>query len=524
MLTTLRPLVALLLGLTLPLSDVPGPDPDPGFETITEEDVLADLTFLASPELEGRDSPSPGLRKAAAYISERLAAAGFGGAGEDGSFLVPFEASLPDPVVEACALAVDGSDETFVFGEHFVPVWLTGGEATGEAVVLGFGIDSDEDKYDDITGDVQGRIAVILDGEPRHRRKFDGPELSSAADLYAKLESLGEAGVAGVIVARRPEADSGRHSKRDAAPAADTSGAKLSFRHTWAFWNGERPQPPRPAGFPVLEVTLATAEVLTGIDLATLAAKADKSAKPPRPVETGRTLTMSARWEDRPLRIDNVVGVLRGSDPELADEYIVIGAHYDHIGVDARGRIGPGADDNASGVAGLLETAEALGKHPPRRSVLACAFAAEEDGLVGSRELCANPPVPAEHMVTMLNMDMIGRGETKEVAVLGVTKNPTLDKVLDDARTFLPTKIKKIVTRQGLELFERSDHYSFHRVGVPSLFFFEGLPISNNEDYHTWRDTLDKVDIDKVTRTTRLVFSTAWILANRDERAPEPRR
>ena len=253
--------------------------------------------------------------------------------------------------------------------------------------------------------------------------------------------------MAGVLVARRPPAPVDTKKRRDKQAAAEES-APLSFRHTWAVWNGERPRKPREMKFPVLEIRFGTAEALTDVDLAELAAQVDKSAKAPKPVETGRTVDMAAQREERPLPIDNVVGVLRGSDPQLADEYVVIGAHYDHVGVDTRGRVGLGADDNASGVAGLLEIAEAFGESPPRRSILACAFASEEDGLVGSRELCAAPPVPAQHMVTMLNMDMIGRGESKEVAVLGVIKNPSFEKLLDRARTYLPTKIKKIVTRQ----------------------------------------------------------------------------
>ena len=165
----------------------------------------------------------------------------------------------------------------------------------------------------------------------------------------------------------------------------------------------------------------------------------------------------------------------------------------------------------------------ALAADPPRRSVLLCAFSGEEDGLLGSQAICARPPVPPERMVAMLNMDMIGRGEADEVAVLGLNQNPDLEKVLDRARRLAPTGIKDVTVRKGEELFARSDHYSFHKIGVPVLFFFEGLPIDKNKDYHTWRDTLDKLDYDKMARTARLVFNTAWILANDDSRPPKPR-
>jgi hypothetical protein len=500
-----------------------GPDPKPGFALIREDDLLADMTVLASAEMEGRDSPSVGLSLAGDYIISRLEAAGYSSPAAITGFRQAFERQLPAPVKLGCSLSVsdeDGSRVSFTYGEDFVPVWKTSGDATGEAVVLAFGIDSDADRYDDITGKLAGKIAVVLSGEPRHRRKFDGPEVTFAADLYQKLESLQAAGLAGVLVVRRPDPT----TPRDPNATPEDPPRPMGFRHTWAIWNGEQHRRPKGVPMPVLEITPEVAAQLTGVDLLDRARGVDKSARPPKPIQTGRTVTIRAAWEERGVSIDNIVGELRGSDPELADEYVVLGAHYDHVGVDARGRIGFGADDNASGVAAMLEIAEALASNPPRRSVLVCAFAAEEDGLVGSKALCDAPPVPAESMVAMLNMDMIGRGETKQVVVLGVTKNPGFEKLLERARKALPTKIKDIVTGQGLELFQRSDHYSFHQIGVPVLFFFEGLPIGKNEDYHTWRDTVDRVDVKKVANTSRLVFSTAWLLANQDERPPPPKK
>jgi Zn-dependent M28 family amino/carboxypeptidase len=218
-----------------------------------------------------------------------------------------------------------------------------------------------------------------------------------------------------------------------------------------------------------------------------------------------------------------VVGILKGSDPALAQEYVVVGAHYDHVGVDPRGRIGFGADDNASGTAAMLEVVGALAAAGPRRSILACAFAAEEDGLIGSKALCDDLPVPRDSIVAMLNMDMVGRGEVDEVAVLGVPENPSFEKLLARANKLHATRIKSIVTGQGQDLFERSDHHSFHAIGIPVLFFFEGLPISKNDDYHTWRDTIDLVDLDKSARTARLVFNTAWLLADDEQRPPAPK-
>jgi len=517
---------ATLLAL-LPVFALPGdvPAPKAAFATITEDDLRLDLVNLASAPLEGRDSPSVGLSRAADYIAGRLEAAGFTGAGTDGSFMLPFSIERAAPIEEGCSLTlIDGENveaRDFVFEQDFVPVWNAFGEAEGEVVFLHFGIDSNDDKYDDIKGDLKGRIAVIVEGEPRHRKKFEGPEVSSAAHLYQKLDHLDSAKLAGVLVVRRPP-EASKSKSRNKLPEPEP--ATLGFRHTWASWVGYPAGTAKRVDMPVLEITPAIAEAILGFDVLPLVQKVDKNAKAPKPVETGRRLSMASASEERDVPIANVVGILKGSDPELADEYVVIGAHYDHVGVDTRGRIGFGADDNASGTAAMLEVATALAEGEPRRSILACAFAAEEDGLLGSAALVDSPPIPIDAMVAMVNMDMVGRGEKDEVVVLGIIKNPGFEKLLKRAQKLQSTKVRNIVQRQGQDLFERSDHYSFHKKQVPSMFFFEQLPIGKNEDYHTWRDTIDLLDFEKITRTSRLVFNTCWLLANEDDRPPPPKR
>ena len=118
---------------------------------------------------------------------------------------------------------------------------------------------------------------------------------------------------------------------------------------------------------------------------------------------------------------------------------------------------------------------------------------------------------------------MVGFGEESEVSVLGVTRNPKLKPLLERAKRLQKTGLRKVITGKGEELWERSDHYNFHKQGIPVLFFFEGLPISRNKDYHTWRDTVDKVNYPKVTNTARMVYNTVWLLANDEKRPPHPR-
>jgi len=536
---------------------------------IDDDEIEDDVLWLADPSMEGRDSPSEGFRRAGVGLAQRLAKLGFepaadaeevqrrhGGGfspepqGEDGDepggtegatsvpadrsalFHRPYSRQLWMPVESGCSLTFELPGEvarSFEFGTDFVPLLDCDGKAEAELVFAGFGIDSDKNRYNDLRGlDVEGRIVVILEGEPRHKRKFGGKEeFEVAANIWEKLGELSKLGDGpeGVLLVRRRVA--GSDSK-----APD----ELDFRHTHASFAGlrepiqtdQRRAPVAQRRPPVLEITTDCASELFGVDIEALAARIDKSAKPAKLKPAGKyaeaRVTMRSKSELGSVRCDNIVGVLKGTDPELSKEYVIIGAHYDHIGVNPGGIVGAGADDNASGCSALLQVAEALSIAPPRRSVIICFFGSEEDGLHGSKAVAQNLPVPKEKIVAMINLDMIGRGEAKEVAVLGIKQNPELEDVLDRAKRLSKTGISKLVLRQGEELFERSDQHSFHEVGIPVLFFFEGLPISRNGDYHTWRDVPELVDFKKIRNTARIAYNTAWLLANDDERPPPPAR
>jgi hypothetical protein len=405
----------------------------------------------------------------------------------------------------------------FGLNEDFVPLNSTSGRAEGHPVFCGFGIRAKKEKYDDLKKvDLRGNVAVILDGEPRHKRRFEGEIVSVEADIHVKIANLVKEGVAAVVVVRRPAPDQ----------PEDMDAPGLGFRHTWASWmpsSGQRdPQVSRKASVPVVEVTPDVASRILGTDVLALAARIDKSVKPAsgKPLES--ILRVAAAVEQRSVRCDNIVGVVRGGDPELAHEYVVVGAHYDHVGVDVRAQVGYGADDNGSGTSAMIEIVEALALAQPRRSILACAFSGEEDGLLGAYELVRHPPVPSDSLVAMVNLDMVGRGKAGEVVVLGTEQNPGLAKVLKRARKLKSARVK-VITGKAAHLWERSDQFAFHKAGVPSLFFFEAASELDNKDYHTWRDTIDKLDIDKIARTARIAYSTVWLLAQDDNRPSPPR-
>lgn len=558
-------LVSLLTGIAaaaVSASDEAGTY-ETAFDAIDADEVEADVRWLAAPDMEGRDTPSEGFRRAGRRLAERLIDYGYKPAAdaedrlrhhggtptpprdgdEDGSdrttakaedrtplYHRPYSREAWNPVESGCELVLEleGKEpRAFVYGTDFVPLMDCDGSAEAEFVFAGFGLSSTKNRYDDFRGlEIEDLIVVILEGEPRHTRKFGGSsEFEKESNVWEKLGGLqkmgdGPAGV--LVVRRRPEGSD---------PQATN---ELDFRHTHASFPGvlesiqtdKRRAPPATRRPPVLEISTDCASQLFGVDIDALAQRIDKSAKPVKLKLEGEfanaRIKLRSKSEFTNVRCDNIVGVLPGSDPALAGEYVILGAHYDHIGVNPGGIVGAGADDNASGVSALLQVAEALSIAPPRRSVIVCFFGSEEDGLYGSKAIAQNLPVPRESVVAMVNLDMIGRGDAKEVAVLGIKQNPDFEDLLTRAKRLSKTGISKVVMREGEELFARSDQYSFHEVGIPVLFFFEGLPISRNEDYHTWRDVPDLVDMKKIRNTARIAYNTAWLLANDDERPRPP--
>ncbi len=497
-----------------------------GFATIAEKDLEIHLHEIASPHLEGRDSPSEGLSRAAAYIERCFREAGLAGAGKEGSFRMSYTRDLVAPDPPSCQLELvrEGAEPVrFELEKDFVPLPSCPGRARGSAVFAGFGITGAKEHYDDLKGiELKGAVALILEGEPRHKRLFEGPEVTEAADVYAKVAALAKEGAVGVLVVRRAPAE--EILGADGAPLAPT---EIGYRYNWAYWNPAFANPVLPPEreleLPVLEITEDAASQILGESVSELAAKIDQGGKPIRKELADVVLSVSAGFRRESVWHDNVVGIVRGSDGSLAQESIVIGAHYDHIGVDPWGRIGCGADDNGSGTAALIELAQAFGAAPARRSIVFAAFSAEELGLIGSRFFVDEPPVPLSSMVAMINMDMIGQGDPGEAVVLGIGQNPSLEGLLKRANKLRPTGIKKIITGKAEEFWERSDQISFHAKGVPALFFFDMVSEAENHDYHTFRDTIDRLHVDKIEHITRLVFNTTWLIAEDDERPPPPR-
>jgi Zn-dependent M28 family amino/carboxypeptidase len=228
------------------------------------------------------------------------------------------------------------------------------------------------------------------------------------------------------------------------------------------------------------------------------------------------------------VRARNVIALLEGSDPKLKDEYVVISAHYDHVGV-VQGRIYRGADDNASGTVGVLESARAFtqGNVRPRRSILFLALDSEEAGMLGSAYFAENPILPLDKAVADLNMDMIGRDEDtptwklapgqsgNSVNLVGTLYNPDLRRIIERNNQSIGLQLDfKTDTNDPEEWFDRSDQIIFATKSVPMVLFNTG----EHPDYHTENDTGDKINYPKMEKIIRLVFLTSVEVANSDNR------
>ncbi|MBI4880132.1 MAG: M20/M25/M40 family metallo-hydrolase [Planctomycetes bacterium] len=264
---------------------------------------------------------------------------------------------------------------------------------------------------------------------------------------------------------------------------------------------------------PVALVSPAVAERIAGRPLLELRDEIDEKQSPRSFAVPQVRVRLEVRLAEKGISAANVVARYRGGDPELVGAAVVVGAHLDHIGVDDRGRVYRGADDNAAGVAALLEVAEAYAtsKTATRRSIIFVAFTGEEKGLLGANAYVREPPVPITQTYAMINMDIISRGRKNAIEATPPPKASLLDQLLKKAVGLSDCGLK--VGDGGKEFFQQSDHFAFHEAGVPTVFLNEG---NDSEDLHRWTDTADKVLEEKVARVAKLAFALSYMAANSD--------
>ncbi|MEQ8763567.1 MAG: M20/M25/M40 family metallo-hydrolase [Planctomycetota bacterium] len=471
---------------------------------IDTDEITADLEYLTSEELYGRHTAQPGQEKAAEYIAKQFEAAGLENVpGHEGWYHL-WPMNVIDAVDEDCRLLVhpaQGEATSFEPRKDFIPVRISkDGTVEAPVVFVGYGIQSKKYRHDDYGRiDVRGKIALALWQEPgqdKRTRAFEGKELTQHSSFYTKAEVAQERGAVALMVVSGPLL---YEDAPDAAPFELPT-------HNWPALRSKRNR----INIPVVHVSRRVAEAILGQDLLELQKESDKRSKPFE-VE-GSQVELSIKTEATTRQVANVVGFRPGSDPELKDQVVVLGAHYDHMGMDfdGTGLINRGADDNASGTSALMAIARALGQEDIelQRSVLFIAFSGEEEGLLGSKAYCENPLLPHASCIAMLNMDMVGRNHPAELTIGEPDEHPLLRRSIQKANSVGGIRMK--IEYGAQEFFNRSDQFYFHQAGIPAAFFFAGL----HDDYHKPTDTADKIVEKKVQRVARLIAGTTIEIAN----------
>lgn len=473
------------------------------------------VATLASEEFAGREPGTPGIELAAAFIENELA--GIGAEPFEGSWRLPFEVSGELRVVSASfAYEAPGAAGQLELEEQFNPLGVSGdGVAEGTLAFVGYGIESGPDGYTSYAAgdDLTGKIAVLLRFEPitdAGTSRWSGDDTwTSASALRAKFASVAERNPEGIIFVAPPGV---------VDPRAVTLPTARSTRI------GERLDIPVVAATTEAVARLVQLSDHSGRSLSDLRTLADEGDAGVIDLSSGRVrLETSIAIEQ--VRTDNIAGVVPGRG-DLADEWVVIGAHYDHLGLGSVGRsraarsigkdIHPGADDNASGVAGVLQAGEELAREyallPPNadaRSVLLLFFSAEEMGLLGSKAFVEEASIDAGRVTAMLNLDMIGRLRRDTLEVSGTGTAEAFEDMLSALKDEHGLRID--ATKSGVG---PSDHASFYSAGIPVLAFFTGT----HAEYHTPDDTPDMVNPEGGARVADLVADIAYELALRPDR------
>ena len=436
-------------------------------------DCFSALTAaLADDGLEGRGVGGDGLQKSATYLEDRFKAAGLSPV--DGSWRQKLEVTTGVALAEGNTLS-DAAGALTLESDWSPLGFSASGEFSGDLAFIGYGIRAPELGYDDYAGvDLKGKVALAFRYEPGERDEaspFDGKRPTRYSDLRHKALLAREAGAVALVLVAPPAMD----DEPDKLPALRVDG------------------PQSDAGLPVIQVTRAVAErwmKAGGQDLWALRTSIDTAYKPTSVALGSVKITGKAALAPTKAEVENVVGLLPG-EGALADEVVVVGAHYDHLGYGGAGSRAPdrheihnGADDNASGVAAMVCGVGGLrdalsGSDANRRTLLVMAFTAEEIGLGGSAWYVGHPLLPLDKTVAMVNLDMVGRVRDGKLAALGTDSAAEWPSILAPA-----AEKAGLTLNEGGDGYGPSDHMSFYTKGVPVVHLFSG----SHEQYHTPED------------------------------------
>ncbi len=513
----------------------------PQNESIRQEELRADLYYLAGDAMRGRLTDTVENLATADYIRSRFERAGLKPAAPGSSYFQNYTL-MTATLGDGNALEVTepgGGTRRLTHGQEFYPQRFSASARVAAPVVFaGFGITAPRWQYDDYGGSVKGAIVLVLDHEPGERdpaSPFEGVVTAEPSAAFRKALAAQEKGAVGILfvsdVHNHPGPVNFDQATRGVWPA-QTPHLKTYMLTAWS----DRIRIPAAQISPALAASLVAG---TGKSLADLSSSAESArGMSPLPLPGVRVdLQTSVTRHTVPDR--NVVAIVEGNDPKLKDEWVIVSAHFDHNGAEGS-QIFNGADDNGSGTVALLEIADAYALaaqqgRRPRRSVLFAAWNSEERGLLGAWAYTEQPLAPLASIAAVLNMDMIGRNEEIQVGagarfngfdvqsaesnantvnVMGFTRAPEVTAVMDRANAGIGLQLLKRYDNNLSNLVRRSDQWPFLQRGVPALGFMTGL----HPDYHTVYDRPEKINYVKMEKIARLIHQASWDLANADGR------
>lgn len=465
--------------------------------------ALHHIEYLASDRLGGRGNGTPGLDEASRYIAERFHEYRLRAVGDDGSYFQHFMLSLEGQLGPKNFLRLRGAagfQRELELHRDYEPMsFSASGQVSAALVFAGYGITAPEKGYDDYEKvDVRGKAVLILRHHPQERLEHGPFEPRPHATFTRKATNALAHGAVALLVVNDP------------LPHQDEKDQIVSFG---ADLGADE------MGIPVVFLKRDVVEKLFAArarELAGVQAAIDARLEPASFELPGVSIDLSVDIERARRAARNVLAYLPPRGGNGREELLVIGAHFDHLGLGesrsgrSRGEIHNGADDNASGTAGLLELGRvfAMRQESLHRGILFAAFAGEELGLIGSSRYVSEPPLPLERTVAMINLDMIGR--LRDTLYIGGAGSSAL----------FQAKLDELAKPEGVDLsfafsgYGSTDHTSFNEKGVPALFFFTGL----HSDYHKPSDDSERIDAAGMTRVLRLAYGIADYLQAVPER------
>jgi Zn-dependent M28 family amino/carboxypeptidase len=495
---------------------------DKSADRITASGILADVEALAADSMEGRAAGTPGAARAAAYIADRFEQMGLEPFGD--SYLLPVELVGLQKDIERSSLSISGPDGALQLEDDVnFTFWSTAEKPVVDLedvpiVFVGYGVDAPEHGWNDLKDeDVRGKVLLFLNNDPEVEEDgealFGGPARTYYGRWTYKFEQAEKLGAAGAIIVHTLESASYQFS------VIGNTGSRRIWQRTYRLdvlsWLDS-----------AMTSVVASSMGTTVPGLFEMANRRDF-----HPVDTGYRLSAHVETTIERIEDANVVGVVRGHDPDLTDEYLAFTAHHDHLGIDPNpegdDRVFNGALDNALGVAAMLAAADAAAAAPPRRSMIFVATTAEEGGLLGSSAFVKNPPVPLAQIVANFNIDSPQSfGLTHDVGAIGLEMSS------------LGEAFAEVASERGFRAvgdpnpnagsFYRSDQVNFAKMGIPALYLQRGTDFVTPpgfdpeelrlQNYHQVTDEiLPEWDLAGVTRDVSILFASALRAADAED-------